>query len=107
MLGIILIYFIGKQYYKLAEEFNKKRWVFAILGVVTYYSGQFILGILIALYDEFQGTDIIDSSSDLELSLMGMPIGLLACAGVYYLLRYNWRKNKKPEENLIDEIGKF
>jgi hypothetical protein len=107
MLGLFLIYFIGKQFYKLAEEFNKNKWVFAILGVLTYYVGQVIFGVLIAIYDEIQGTFIIESSSDLALGLMGMPVGLLACVSLYYLLRYHWRKNKKPEENLIDEIGKF
>ena len=34
MLGLLLIYFIGKYFYDLAAEFEKNKWLYAILGVV-------------------------------------------------------------------------
>ncbi len=44
MLGLFLLYFIGKIFYQLAEAHNKNKWVFAILGVIAYYAGTFLGG---------------------------------------------------------------
>lgn len=57
MLGLVFIYFIGKYFYKLVEEFGKSKWGFVILGVVLYYGGVFlggiILGFLFLIWDDF------------------------------------------------------
>jgi hypothetical protein len=37
MLGILLFYFIGKSFYKLAEIYDKSKWTFAVLGVATFF----------------------------------------------------------------------
>ena len=110
MLGIILIYFIGKQFYKLADEFDKNKWLFAILGVLTYYAGQVLFVLVLFLSDALLESDLLitlSSTDELKLSVLAIPIGLLACAALFFLLRKNWKKNQKPEENLIEEIGKF
>ncbi len=106
MLGLVLIYFIGKYFYKLAEEFGKSKWGFAILGVVSYYGGAFlggiILGLLSLVWDDFQ----VEYMSDMQLGLMAIPFGILMCIGVYSLLKRIWTKNKKKEVVSIDDIGK-
>lgn len=106
MLGLILIYFIGKQFYKLAEEFKKSKWGFAILGVVSYYAGTFIAGMAIGIYYELWGTGSIDNLSDIELSLLALPMGLLTTVGLYFFLRWYWRKNQPIIVDKIDDIGK-
>ena len=40
MLGLLLIYWIGKKYYELATEHNRSPWGYAILGVFVYYFSQ-------------------------------------------------------------------
>jgi hypothetical protein len=107
MLGLVLIYFIGKYFYKLAEEFGKNKWGFAILGVVSYYGGAFLGGIILGLisivWDGFE----VEYMSDMQLGLMAIPFGLLMCFGAYTLLKKIWTKNKKEEEVVsIDDIGK-
>jgi hypothetical protein len=52
MLGLFLLYFIGKSFYELAHEYDKSRWGFAIAGVVAYYFGTFVAGILFYLLDD-------------------------------------------------------
>jgi hypothetical protein len=47
MLGLVFIYFIGRYYYKLAENHNRSKWGFAVLGVATYYGGTFAAGALL------------------------------------------------------------
>ena len=49
MLGILLIYFIGKSFYTLAETHNRSRWTFAIIGIVTYYASLFLGAIILGL----------------------------------------------------------
>lgn len=107
MLSIFFIYFIGKQFFNLAEEFNKSKWGIAILGVISYYAGQVLFVILILISDELLNTAFLTTTNESTVNLIGIPIGILSCVGLYFLLRNNWRKNGKPEENLIEEIGKF
>lgn len=107
MLGLVLIYFIGKYFYKLAEEFGKNKWGFAILGVVTYYTGAFLGGIILGLISIIWEDFNIEYMSDMQLGLMAIPFGLLTCFGVYSLLKRIWTKYQKEEEVVsIDDIGK-
>jgi len=43
MLGLLLIYFIGKYFYDLAILHEKSKWGWAVIGVVSYYAEGFIL----------------------------------------------------------------
>ncbi len=93
MLGLILIYFIGKSFYTLAETYHKNQWLYAILGVVSYYVGTFIAGIFIGLYYELYAATSLEDMSDIALGLIALPFGLLACWGFYTLLKKQWEKN--------------
>ncbi|MBX2828672.1 MAG: hypothetical protein KTR22_10940 [Flavobacteriaceae bacterium] len=106
MLGIVLIYFIGRTFYRLAEQHGRSPWGFAILGVLSYYAGTFILGLALGIALEFWGSYSIDTMSDIQLALIALPAGLLASAALYFILKRIWKKNEKVDENLIDEIGK-
>lgn len=106
MLGLILIYFIGKNFYKLAEAHGKSKWGFAILGVISYYFGTFVFGMIIGIIIELWSTSSIDDFSDMQLGFMALPFGILTCVGLYYLLKRLWKKDEKVDEVLIDDIGK-
>ena len=54
MLGLILIYFIGKRFQDLAKTYDNHKWGFAIAGVATYYIGTFIAGILIVFIKNYR-----------------------------------------------------
>jgi len=105
MLGLILIYFIGKKFYDLAQEFEKSQWGFAILGVVIYYAGTFIAGIVIAIGYEISSTNSIENVNEHVLGLIALPFGILSCVGLYNYLRKTWQKNKETNKPNIDEIG--
>jgi len=101
MLGLLLIYFIGKKFYDLALEFEKSEWGFAILGVVVYYAGTFVAGFVIGIWN----LDAIETMSDITLGLIALPFGVLSCVGLYYFLNNSWKKNKVVNNSDIDEIG--
>lgn len=107
MLGLIFIYFVGKAYYKLAEEHNKNKWLFAITGVLSYYAGIIVGGILAYLaYDMYMANQggYYEEPNDLILGIIGLLLGLLTCWGYYSLLKKNWENKVFQEDSsILDE----
>ena len=106
MLGLVLLYWIGKYFYKLAEEHNKSLWGFAILGVVTYYAGTLIFGFLLGLVAELISPGFFDDFNETLLGFIILPFGLLTCYLLYLYLEKTWKKTKPNTHTLIEEIGK-
>lgn len=103
MLGLLLIYFLGKQFYQLAEKHGRNEWGFAILGVIAYYVGTFIAGIVLVLGLEVIDPGSIDSQSELGLSIMALPFGLLSCYLFYKFLERVWtNKSRQSTDDLLD-----
>tara|TARA_R110002033_G_scaffold42_7_gene767 strand:- start:2047 stop:2364 length:318 start_codon:yes stop_codon:yes gene_type:complete len=105
MLGLLLLYWIGKYFYKLAEEYDKSEWSFAILGVVVYYAGiiaaSFTIGIILGIfYPEF-----LETMNDTVLSLFMIPFGILSCYLLYMLLEKSWKKTKADKDRFADQIS--
>ncbi|MEO6637421.1 MAG: hypothetical protein ABIN25_04040 [Ginsengibacter sp.] len=105
MLGIALLYFIGKYYYKLAEYNNKSPWGYAIIGVATYYGGTFLAGILLGLVLEISSIGSVEDMSTLTLGIIALPFGVGATALLYHLLKKNWEKQRKTDMEMIEQIG--
>lgn len=106
MLGIVFIYFIGKAFYTLAEENNKEQlWLWAILGVISYYIGGFLAGILLViavlLFD--LNIDLENLNFGLEL-MLGLVGGIATCVGLYQFLKYRWSKIETGENDEILDI---
>lgn len=102
MLGLLLLYWIGKYFYKLAEEYDKSKWGYAILGVVVYYLGTFVFAFLLAIFTP----NFLDSESDRVIGLISLPFGVLSCYLLYKYFEKTWEKNKPKADKLIDQIGK-
>ena len=106
MLGFVLLYWIGKYFYKLAEEYNKSQWGFAILGVVVYYAGIFLFGVIAGIIAEIISPGFVDTFSDSLFGILMLPFGILSCYLLYKYLEKTWKKNNPNPNNLINEIGK-
>lgn len=103
MLGILLIYFIGKEFYKLANFNGKNKWGYAVLGVFAYYLGTFVFGIFLAIYLELFSSTSIEEMNNLLINLIGLPFGLLSSWITYKLLERNINKKRTIEDpNLLD-----
>ena len=105
MLGLLLIYFIGKYFFDLAVKHEKSKWGFAILGVVTYYAGTFVAGVIIAVLMEQNKPGSIDEMNDLVLGIISLPFGVAASSALYFILKKNWQKQEHFDVNVIEEIG--
>jgi len=106
MLGLVLLYWIGKYYYKLAESFNKNKWGFAILGIAIYYIGIMVFGFIVGIIFELVSPGYLDTFNDKILGLLLLPFGILNCYLAYKYLEKTWVKNTPDPLELIDEIGK-
>ena len=106
MLGIVLIYFIGKQFYKLAEDFNKNKWLFAIMGVIVYYAVGTVLVVIVALLDVMVFEWNFDWDSRYGMNLLAIPFGLLGDWSLYNLLKNRWKASVVFVKDEIQDIGK-
>jgi hypothetical protein len=110
MLGIFLIYFIGKSYFDLAITHDKPKWPYAISGVIAYYLGTFIAGIVIYSVIAYSSGNMMENPDDIGISdfllgLMAVPFGIAACWGLYKLLESRWSKSQKigSHTDLLDD----
>ncbi len=102
MVGLFLIYFVGKSFYDLAGIHSKGQWLFAILGVGSYYGGLFVGGIFLAIGYELFTDSGIEEVNETLLSFLALPIGVLACWGFYRLLKNRWEKKETFSESPDD-----
>jgi hypothetical protein len=104
MIGLVLLFFAGKAFYKLAGQNNRSRWGYAILGVVSYYGGLLLGGVIIALVYELALDGSVDDIDDRLLSAMAIPIGILTCWALYKFLESQWSKPKTDSypEGVLD-----
>ena len=106
MLGLILIYWIGKYFYNLADDYNKSKWGFTILGVVSYYGGLLFFGFAIGIIAEIFSPGFFDGFNETLYGLICLPLGVLTCYLLYQYLEKTWKKEEPMNNNSIDEIGK-
>jgi len=106
MLGLLFIYFVGKQFYELAKEFNKNnKWLYAVLGVISYYGGGFLIVLGLMFLGYFFVPEFVESLSETVIGLIMIPCGIFACWIFHYLLKKNWQRNLPIEPESIENIG--
>lgn len=107
MFGIFLIYFIGKHFYKLAEDYSKSKWGYVLLGVITYYASAFFFGVILQIiFMLLSQPDYLENMSELGLGLLAMPVGILDCYLLHVYLKKINESNKGYNEKEINDIGK-
>tara|TARA_B100000508_G_scaffold55003_3_gene42737 strand:+ start:116395 stop:116703 length:309 start_codon:yes stop_codon:yes gene_type:complete len=101
MLGIVFIYFLGRSYFRLADEHNRSKWLWGVLGVVFFYALQVLLGLIIGL-TAYRWS----MYNEVALNFIGIGFGLLGSIGIYHLLKYNWSKNKivNTDSEILDDL---
>ena len=105
MIGLLLIYFIGKYFADLAEKFYKPKWLYAILGIVIYYAGTFIFGLLLGVIQLLSNTDFLTGIPDIFLGLIALPFGLFCCWLTHFILKRIWEKKARSEEpEILDQL---
>ncbi|WP_395077712.1 hypothetical protein [Flavobacterium sp.] len=103
---ILLFYYIWKRFADLAFKYNhNKKWIYGVLGIVVYYGGTLIggliLGFLTVIFDF-----TINWENNFLMSIIGVPFGLATCYATYYFLHKKWEREVIVIDS-IDDIGKI
>ena len=105
MLILVVLYFIGKYFYELAQDYNRHRWLFLGLGIATYYAGTF-LGVNFFYLLQYFGLIDFSWSNTFDFILLQICSGIILAIVVYLFLYWNWKKKDVPDSNEIEKIGK-
>jgi hypothetical protein len=101
-LSYIFIFYIGFYFYRLAENHKRNKWLFGIVGIVTYLTGLISYPLIIRVFysEESYNFDLI------FISLKSFLIGLLSVFFLFQLLSFIWSRKKVSQKEDIDKIGK-
>ncbi|MEM6966347.1 MAG: hypothetical protein AAF573_16405 [Bacteroidota bacterium] len=104
MLGLILIYFIAKNFSDLAGAYKKNKWVFALLGVAFYYITSFTSIFLLVVLAELAGWYGILELGETGLGFLAVPFGIIGCVLLYGFLKKRWADDQiKEDHNILDQ----
>jgi len=106
MLGILFIYYIGRYFYRLAEDYEKSQWGYGLFGVVVYYICTFIFGVIIYIVSDLVSPGYMDTIPEMLISLISMPFGIGGCFLAYKYFEKKWKANVIDYKAEIEEIGK-
>lgn len=99
MIGILILIAIAVGFSNYAKKNGLPRILWGFLGVVGYYGGAFLAGLVIALVDE----SIADNAGGLIISAL---VGAIFGVGGMYLLMRNVASNKRKQtanSEILDE----
>lgn len=103
MLALILIFFVGKYFFDLAGRYDRSEWGYAILGVITYYAGTFLIGIILGVLGEFAVISDVESIPSVVLTIVAIPAGALSSYVLYRYLENRWDKpTYEPPSDVLD-----
>lgn len=92
MLGLVLVFFVGKYFFDLAGRYDKSEWGYAILGVISYYGGTFLMGIILGVLGEFGVMRAVEDIPSFVLTILAIPAGILTSFLLYRYLENRWDK---------------
>jgi len=104
MLGLFLLYFIGEKFYKLAALFDRNKWGYAILGIIAYYAGTFVFGVLFWIVVGLRGKMPMETINSTVINIVAVTFGLFSCYGLYKLLQNHWDKNSVEDPGILDDM---
>ena len=101
MIGLILLYFVGTWFYRLAEEFGKSKAGYLVLGITCYYgSASMVSNFMRLAMPEF--VTISDLTLKLILNVSTFPVAVIVCWGLASALRSVWSKADSLDDKILD-----
>lgn len=101
-LGYIFVFYIGFYFYRLAENHQKYKWLFAIVGIATYFTGS----VIYPLYLRFFSINEIPIAEVSKITIQSFFIGIICVFVLFHILDFIWTRKEKTNQKEIDKIGK-
>ena len=100
-LAYIALFFVSYYYYRLAEKYQKNKWMFGLLGIALFALAYFLFAVMYGLF-------YADKIYEKNLEALGIKAFFAAIFFVFLIFQvlYYWL-NKKIQQNSkeIDTIG--
>ena len=106
MLGLLLLYFIGKKFYALAGLLGKHKWLYSILSAVCYFVVGFILSGLVIILDLMVFEWNFNWEASWGMSYISVPFGLLGVLIFYNFLKNSWERFEILVKDDLQDMGK-
>lgn len=97
----IFLFYVGFYFYRLAENHKKNKWVFAILGLITFFFGNFLYVLYFRL---FNGEDV-DELTFPKVGEKSFLLGFIFAFILFQILSTVWNSKKRKRNNEVDKIG--
>lgn len=105
MLEILLVIYIGRWFFNLAQKHNKNKWLVGILGALSFYAFILISGFLMGIIFAAIEYNAFFELPDIVIGILCIPFGLLGTWGLYRILKSNWERQPLASERVIDDGG--
>jgi len=97
-MGLIFAIVIGSAYYKLADEYKKSKWLYAIVGAILFNISLYAYYFLVAIFID---SDTLENSSSDFIYFLAVIFpyifGLIIVVTLYIMLDNKWKKIKGAE----------
>lgn len=103
ILSYIFLFYVGFYFYRLAENHKKNKWIFAIIGIGSYFLALVIYPFYLRLFDP---EEIQNPANIVLVSVKSLTIALISIFILFQVLSFVWNKKKKINKEEINTIGK-
>lgn len=106
MLGLALLYFLAKPFYKLAEQYGRNQIGYSLLAIIVYYAGVLGFGLMLGIVLELTSPGSVEGMNDFFLGLICIPAGLFTAWILYNYLEKRFKGHlsvdRQYDANIID-----
>ncbi|MFY0629409.1 MAG: hypothetical protein JXR05_03450 [Flavobacteriaceae bacterium] len=104
-MGLIFSIIIGSAFYRLATEYKKSKWGYAIVGFIVFYVISYVSFFIIAIIQDKETLEYASSSYIYFLGVI-LPyiLGLIIVVILYIFLDNKW--GKAIDKANLNNIGK-
>lgn len=98
----IFLFYVGFYFYRLAENHKRNKWIYGVLGIVTYIIGANIYPVFLYFID----SEYIDDYDLTSIAFKSFLIGIISVFVLFQVLSFVWNKKEEIDKREIDKIGK-
>lgn len=100
-LSYIFLFYVGFYFYRLAENHNKNKWIFGVLGILFFI----MVYVAFLLFSRFSNTHEFNVENLISISMKAFSIGFIGVVFFFQVLSFVWSRKKKLNTNIINKIG--
>lgn len=90
-LGYVFVFYVGFYFFRLAENHNRNKWLYGVLGIFFYFTGVFANLMYVRLFV----IEEVDEYNITTISMKSFFTGFVFVFVLFHLLDFIWKKKVK------------